>query len=845
MDWQAYAAKPRSSKIALAHLFPKEKVRAWTNVSGFVYSLFPRAFVDAIHLGTVELTKVTGTPSANEWSYVPNTNVCLINTGADPRGQDVILTYRYCFATDPLILPYDLSTGDAVEYDGRIKNVDDLKLELDYENAGIALESTSSITLNNNDGFFDDLFDTLSWENQVATFYSYGREIAASDARVIFNGYIDTKSFSTKEFKLTIKDAFKKLRDKTKLNQFSDSDGQLNDSDLGGSKRRIYGRVKNLQCVGVDKTLDGYALTGTFAASVTDTTITGTGSNCLNELSPDDEITFVFNDTEFKYKVQTVDSATSFTVSQAIEAPLSGTLVNKPAIAYRGKNRGWHIAGHECHEIESAVVASITPTRVTVTSTDDFRVGDPVNYNNGEQFLNIQRITGSTIVFDQAISITPSGGETIVGPAVRAAYIGPNLLVADRDYSVINSSGLCVLELDSLAEFNITKPFLTLANFTFTNGSRNVTHNTADFDLTTILKPRDWIRAYSITRPTWFEILSVAPTSLVLRSTFTEASFTGNAERKNVTYVDDESLITVDCNGKRGSDNRWIKTASQAVADILEVDLAETNLNTTAFTEAETDAHELISYAIPKQAAGDAPVIRDIITDINRSVFGALYQDVNFQFAFSVLQADKSDELEIIGEDDILSYSSSSKPSIANKTRVLYQPFKDTFTGENSFLVEEFQNTPVDQLSGITNTAEVTCYLYDQTAAVDYAERLAFLKTSTNTNVVIKGKINLNKYGLGEKVILNLNRLFKRFGGESKIKTALVYGVSTDEANTTLSVNDFNAMFTRVPAISIDSASDYSSASDVDVARWGYIVDDTTETPDTTSDLGLGNNLIG
>lgn len=845
MDWQAYASKSKSSKIALAHLFPKEKVRAWTNVSGFVYSLYPRAFIDSIHLGTVELTKVTGTPAANQWAYVPNTNVCLINTGADPRGQDVILTYRYCFATDSLILPYDLSTGDSVEYDGRITNVDDLKLELDYENAGIALESTSSITLQNTDGFFDDLFDVLSWENQRATFYSYGREIAATEARVIFNGFIDQKTFSTTAFKLTIKDAFKKLRDKAQLNQFSDSDGELNESDIGGSKRRIYGRVKNLRCVGIDKTLDGFSLSGTYASSIGATTVSGTGSSCLAELSPDDEISFDYNGQSFKYRVQTVDSNTSFTVSQAIEAPISTTLKCKPQVPYRRKNRGWHIAGHSCHDIESEVLSAITPTRVTVTNTNDFRVGDPVDYNNGEQFLNIQRITGSTIVFDQAIANTPTGGESIIGPAVRAAYIGPNLLVASRDYTVTNTSGLTALVLDDLAEFNITRPFNTLASFTFTNGSRLVTHATADFDLTTILKPRDWIRADSITRPTWFEILSVEANQLYLREVYSEATFTGTAQRKNVVYVDDDSLITVDCNGKRAADSRWIKTASQAVADVLLTDLAETNLNFDAFTEAETDAAQLISYAIPKSPASDAPVIRDVITDINRSVFGALYQDRDFKFAFSVLQADKSETLEIISEDDILSYAAQSKPAIANKTRILYQPFVDTQNGQGSFIVSEFDNVPVNQLSGITNTAEVTAYLHDEVDAANYAERLAFLRTSTNTNVIIKGKIGLNNYALGDKIVLNFSRLFRRFGGESRIKTALVYGVSTDEANTTLSVNDFNAMFTRVPAMAPSTAVDYSLAEDSDIAKYGYVVDNTTETPDVTSDLGLGNNLIG
>jgi hypothetical protein len=846
VSWLDYASKSASTKLALAHLFPREKVRAWTLVSGTVYQVNPRAFISAVHNGTTALTSVTGTPAVSEWSYDPITNLLLINTGADPRGQDIILTYKYCFSTAPIVLPHDLDQGAEVEYDARVLDIGDLKLELDYENAGIALESTSSISLQNNDGFFDDIYDTLTWENQVVRFYSTGLELDPAESRLIFTGFIDQKSFSTQQFKLTIKDAFKKLRDRASLPVFSTLDGDLNDSELGKSKRRIYGRLKNLRCVGIDKTLSGFSLAGTFSANVGDTTIIGTGSNLLDELSPEDEISYVFNGTEFKYKVQTVPSDTSFTVSQPIEAPLiSASLICSPSVPYRRKNRAWHIAGHLCHDIETTVTEFITPTRLRVASTQDLMPGDLLDYDNGDQFLNVLRISGDVVVLDSAVSGVPTGGEPLVSPAVRAAYFENSLLVPGRDYVVLNGASDCILELDELAEFNITRPFLTSVNFTFTNGSSSVTHNTPDFDLKTILKPRDWIRANSITRPTWFEILSVDSTSLTLRVPYSEASFTGNAERKNVTYVSDDSLITVDVNGKRGSDGRWAKTASQAIADILLLDLSETNLNTAKFTDAETDAPDLISYAIPRQPASDAPVIRDVITDINRSVFGALYQDKDFKFTFSVLQSDKEEDIETISEDDILSYSSNSKPAIANKVEVNYRPFADTLSKEDSFQKVFFDNVPVDQLSGIVNTVVYTAYLHEESDAETYAERLAFLRTNTNTTIQIKGKINLNRFGLGDKVILGLDRLFKRFGGESTLKTALVYGISTDEANATLSVNDFNAMFTRVPAIAPDDAADYGSASASDVAKFGYIVDDITETPNPASDLGLGNNLMG
>lgn len=846
MTWLDYASKTRSTKIALAHLFPKQRWKQWSLVSGFTYSTTVEYNVYSVFNSLSELVQYQDSSlDVNTWFFDHKTKTLFVNVGAHPKTADIILTYKLCYSSAPVNLPHDLDSGYYTEYDARIKDIGELKLELDYENAGIALESASNISLQNTDGFFDDMFDRLIWENQRAVFYSYGLELDPALSRIIFDGFIETKSFSSSEFKMTLKDAFKRLRERVQLPLFTAADGTITDSVIDRPKRRIYGRMSKLKCTGTDNILSGFELTGSFVGTIGSDTITGTGSICLDELSPNDEISFVFNGETFDYTVQEILSDTSFTVSQPIEAPLDGSLLCAPRVPYRKMNRTWHVAGHKCHDIETTVTEFITPTRLRVSSVSGFEAQDRLDYNSGEELLSIQRITGDVIVLDQAIAAIPSGGEPLVSPAIREVYFETSRLEPARDYTFTNTSTDCVVVLEELAEFNVTRPFKTAATFTFTNGSRSVTCSTTGLDLSTILKTRDWVRADSITRPEWYEILSVSETELTLRTPFVAANFTGTIERKNVSYVEDGSLITVDVNGKRGEDGRWIVNASQAIKDVISYDLGVTNISNSKFTEAEYDAPELISYAIPESPAGSFPVIRDVITNINKSVFGALYQDGTFNFAFSVLQSDKSEDVEEVKEDDVLSYSATSKQQIMNLVRVLYRPQMDLQTREATTAVYEFANEFVDKLSGIKNTLEQKIFLYRDEDAETYAERLAFLRSLTNTNIVVKGKINLVRFGLGEKIILNLDRMFSRYGNGSTKRVGIIYGVSSDDANATISLNDFNAMFTRVPAIAPDDAVDFSSADDSDIARWGYVVDNDTETPDGTTNASLGNNLIG
>ncbi|NIN00252.1 MAG: hypothetical protein GTO24_19895, partial [candidate division Zixibacteria bacterium] len=62
---------------------------------------------------------------------------------------------------------------------------------------------------------------------------------------------------------------------------------------------------------------------------------------------------------------------------------------------------------------------------------------------------------------------------------------------------------------------------------------------------------------------------------------------------------------------------------------------------------------------------------------------------------------------------------------------------------------------------------------------------------------------------------------------------------------TQVEFNDLSNIFNRVPAIAPDTANDFSGASENELIKYGYIVDNTLEVPDTSSEKELGANIIG
>lgn len=844
LTYADFSNQTRSQKAVLVIHEANERIRFFTDVGTFTYKKTVRFFTTGVIVEGVSLTKViSNSLSPGEFYYEPTTKELFIRLFDDstPETKLVVATYSFFWSNLPLILPYDLDSGIKVEFDSRVMDIGELKLELDYENTGIALESSSSLTLNNNDGFFDEIFDTLIFENRKIKFYSYNAKLPITEAKIIFKGLIENKSFSSKEIKFAIKDEFFRLRELLDLPVFTDVDGSFDDSLLNRPKRRLYGRFDRLKCESLSKKKDSFALTGTISGAIGSNVITGTGTEFFKELSPEDTIKFTFNDKEYSFSIQDVTNDLTATISEELEEGFTDvSCLVETDVASKYFNRKFHIAGHKLCETETTITQLIDLTTILVDSGKDLFVDDLIEVLG--QTYTIKRKSDNKILLNQALNPVPNLGESLKKIPVFNAYKQTKELIYLRDYTVQNTSTDCNLIISDDAEKNITNSILTTFNLNFIFGSNVITYTGGLVDLKTIFKSRDLIKVNNVSYFTYYEIFSVTESEIKLRTTFNEASIVSNALYKNMSYIDDSTLICVDCIGKADSLNEWIKYPSQIVKDVLDSSLI--TYNQASFDQSYFDAEYLMSVQTPKTLGDDSEEVRNLISRVNASVFGSLYFNSDFEFCYSVLNADKDEELKELKDDDIISFDVQTKNNIVNHVELTYKESTDLISGETYKEKIIFENDFVDSMVGINRTQQIETDLYYDWQAEIIAQRYAFFNSLTNSIVRVKAKLNLSLMSLNEPIFLNLDRLYKRFGGRDRRKIGIVNMISKDESSVAINFNDLGGIFNRVCVIAPDSLDDIFTATDSDIVKYGFIVDNDNETPNNEEKY-LGSNLIG
>lgn len=837
---------PRSEKITFVWIEPKERFLIWTLHSGAVYKRAVSHFVVNIQEGTTSLVEGSGASlSSGEWWFDAENGFVYIRTSDDsnPNTKDVVGTYRLFYSNSPLNLPFDLNSGTDVEYQGRLKSTSPITKQLDDEQIGVALESNTTISLENTDGHFDEFYDTLFFENKTVKIYAWSPLVPLSEKQLLFNGTIQDKSFSTSQVQFKCKDFIYKLREPVGLNLFSSSDGSVPDSFINTPKRRIYGKFDNLDCVPVSAILDGFNLTGTVAGTSESATLTGTGTSFLDECSPGDKLIIDLTTEIIELEIDSVDSDTQLTMTENVTTSFADqTVKDQPIRPFRKKNRTWYIANHKLRAPSTTVDVGTQPNRFSVLDGSDILSGDLIEVDGQEAF--VKRINNGDIVLKSNLGNgTPSNGDTVTKSPVSNAYINENEAFINRDWTITNTTTKAEIVFKNDAEFNIAKPRSIIGSITFANGSRTV--NASGVDFTNFVETRDWIRSDDINHATWYEILSVSETSLELRVAYAGNNNTGSAEIKNPNLINDGSLITVNCVGLERS-GVWIKTASDAVKDMIEQDAGLTNTNAASFTQSDLEAPYTLSLAIPERLQDDKPIIRDVITKINKSVFGSLVTNSSEELVYNVLTTEKPESLAAIKDHDIVGeITVQSKNDIVRKVNLKYRQFIDRFTGESAFNLSEQTSDFVDTY--IENKAEldVTAYLYETADADQIAQRYLLYSSLSSSTVKVRGKYKFILNNLNDKLWLNLDRLYKRFGGRDRQKIGIISKITKNGENVDVEFNDLGNLFNRVNCIAPNTANDFTSATNDEKIKDAYICDDSLEVPSTASDQELGQNLIG
>lgn len=844
MNYEQFSKLAASEKAILCTIEAVQEAKIFTLYSGSVYYRDVDHVVVSVKDGSTALTKTTSTSlSAGQWYFDETLKRLYVRTSdsANPKTKQVSITFKLFFSDIPVNLPWDLDSGYHVPWDSRLESLGSIGQKLDEENTGIVLESTSSINLINTDRYFDEIFDTLIWENQRVDIYSWSPSIDLSEKKRLFRGFVTEKTYDDSGVSFKVRDIISKLQDAIPLETFQLDDGEISDSVLYTPKRRIFGRMKQLRTVPIDLNLVGYPLTGTISGTIEGTTLTGVGTLFRTELSPGDELIIQLADEEIKLTVDSIGGQTTLEISNELDVSLVNvTAIVNPKIPWANKNRRWHVAGHKLRAPSAEIIAINDVNKFQVDTTVDLFSGDVVTINGVS--TKIRRISGDVIVLNQAVP-TPSIGDLIQKSPIYNVFFGSKELFIDRDFTLTNTTTDAILEIDDLAEFNITNPRSIGVDLDWTNNSRFVT-TSETVDLRTILKPHDWIRKNSLTDSTYYSVLQVKENEISLRIPFTGTTETITGLMKNVEYINDDSVITTNCLGME-HDGEWVKTAADAVKHILQNDAAITELDTDTFDKANAQCDYVLSMVIPESIGSDSPKARDVITKINESVFGSVYLNLDYEVSYSILNSTKPDTLVSLKDDDILDFSTSTNNNIVNSVVVNYRPFTDIFNDEDTFEVFTHDNDFVNRLIGIKNQKILTAYLYDDAKATIIGQRYAFFNSLSNSSVKIKTKLQLVTNTVNDKVFLDLDRLYKRYGGGDRRKIGMITSISKNGRDTDVEIIDLGNLFNRVPSIAPSDSDVYAIASEEEIIKWGYVLDNFTLTPDESSEAEFGNNLIG
>lgn len=840
ITYDEFIKKPISEKTILAWIEPSYRLSGWTIFSGSIYYLRPPEYVIALAEEGISLTQVVGLPSGpGEWSFDDSTKTAYIWTNSgNPNTRRIRADFRIFFASGPFILPYDLNSGRDIEYLPKIDSTSQFGYEFDSEQMGIMLEGQGSITLHNGDGYFDDIWEKYFWENKPCRIYSWSPSIPITEAKLIYKGYINAKNFSSTSVSFGLTDFISKLQDPVPLDQWTSADGIIPDSQIGKMKRRLYGRVDGLRLISKDQTLDGFDLTGILTGDVETKIINGIGTLFLSECSPEDDIIFGDN----RYKIETISSDTLLNISRNLEISINGAAKLKPKIPYRLKNRTWHIASHPIKKIRTQITAIISKNRFTVTTIENLAPGDVVVING--QLSTIRRASGSLIVLMSNLPTLPSIGDYFERYPVQALNVGTTDFVLFRDYSITNSSE-AILILDSMAEVNVTEEFPFVGSATFTNGSRIVSGSSFD----TNFSPRDWIRASTDNQS--YEVLSIdSPTQLTLRTAYAGSTQTIDGFKKNVTYLNEDSILTANCFGrtKDGSETGdWIKTGAEVVYDLLKDQGLDSITDSAKFAESALRAPEIISLKLPLAFNSDQAITTiDAINLITTTSLGALYSNQDFQIAYSIVVAKKDPNLVVVEDDDILSFDVTNKSSdISREVIGKYRHVDaDRYTGEDGYSYKSKVNDFVDQFMDTKKTRTIDLYIYDEDRASILVRRYGLLYESGSTRVTLTTKLNLSRKNIGDTVYLKLDRLYKRFGSDgTRRKISSITGVTKSENTTIVTLDDFGNIFTKVACFSSPGDSIFSVADEDQQTRNGYFVDASTQLSDDS--LTYKINLFG
>lgn len=826
-----------SEKITLAIMEASNRLVGWVVHAGPIYKLdnFDIQIIAAIEDSGTPYTSVSDLGSVVAGSYFNDrVNHILYLRASDslnPNGRFLYMRRKLFFANRPLHIANDLSSGDPVYWEPQIQSTSEFGVELDNRNQlGIGIEGSGQLTLYNDHIFWPDNYDRLLFENHTVRIYSYGTDLnghllAASEAKLIYRGKIVSKSYSRQKIVFRLNDLLSQLRGEINVPKLSSIIGaRIADNLFEARQRRVYGRVFGFRPTNIDEVLDGYPVTGTVSATNGIAAITGSGTLFLKELSPNDRV--FINGAEFI--VASVGSNTSITLSEEYSGPTvtAVAMTVNPDLPKKYINRSWKISHHSLREPSTTITNSSSTNFFEVGSTRDFYVDDDIYVGalGFGEIVPVQRTSGNFVKTAETLIASPVNGTAVLRPSVQNLKINNIKLRFDRDYSVDAVNGTLALTED--AEFNIAPIRALNGTLTFINTSRTVTGAGTTFD--SQLQPGMWIRLDG--QAEFFEVLAVnSDTSLLLRTPATYGG-TNTSSYKPVVYFDpDEDVLSCDLLGiteSGATDGTLIVTGAQIVKHLIE-DAGIVDIDDPSFALSKDLAEAHLGVVVPlRYNDTKTKKYRDVIAEVNGSIFGSLIQNNNFELQYNILSPKKPSPLPEFKEHDILSFKvETSNEAMVQTVNINYKKQEFDPTALAASVQMSSDTSPIAQLVVRTErTKDIETLLIDPEDARIYASRWGFVLEIGSGIVSFDTKMQAAGLQVNNVIQLIHQKFYERIGG-GKRKIAAIQSIKKSGDGVSIEVEDLSNAFTRCASITENDAPNFANSGVDDKVVNGYVTD--------------------
>ncbi len=518
-----------SEKVTLAIVDGSKRLIAFSLHSGSIYKLtsFDVAVVTSIEVSGVALASVASLASVAAGTYYndrENATLYLwLSDSANPNAAFVVLTSKYFFSNRPTTLPWDLNTGFDVYFEPMIKTTSAFGVELDIVNeATSAIEGSGSLTFFNDSAFWPANYDKIFFENQSCSIYSWNSNLEATEAKLLFKGFVESKSYSSEEVSLSLKDLLFQIRSTIGLSNIQDL-GLRNDPALNTAKQRlIYGKVQGHRPVNLDKLLNtSYPITGTISVFFNETSLVGTSTIFKTELSANDKLIIE----GIQYTIASISSDTTLELTRPYATVTIGNIGVEvvPATNKNYINREWLLAGHALSQPEPTIEHGSTTSRLVLSSTQDLYDGDDIyigEIGSGE-LVRIDEVINDTIItLAQSTEVIYPADTPIHRPCVQNVRMNDLELVYLEDYTLDPNAGR--LTLTESAEENRAALLESTERVTVTSGNDYFTGSGTKF--TGYIKPGYKVRPQST--DTFYKVLAVEDEQITLTEPYVGTSFT-------------------------------------------------------------------------------------------------------------------------------------------------------------------------------------------------------------------------------------------------------------------------------------------------------------------------------